>query len=227
MQSLSRTTWSRKALPMVLDKARPKYKDNTMWPGMRGRDAVRKSTPKVNILQVFTIDFSEIQFIVDHNSQSDGQKKKCKERDELANEDHTYKLTPEERRRYKRTMVSYSEQSRQKLAYEASIWLQSRCLEEKSLTPRIRRTNWRTHPSKSTKTNTTRTRSFLRRLLLQRPSWSTHRMGVLVSISKFLVVVRIRMELEVSSHFFAQISLFSYGWFRSQSIAIHCNRREV
>ena len=40
---------------------------------MRGRDAVRKSTPKVNILQVFTIDFSEIQFIGNHNSQSDGQ----------------------------------------------------------------------------------------------------------------------------------------------------------
>ena len=58
---------------MVLDMARPKYKENTIWPGMRGRDAVRKSTPKVNILQEFTIDFSEIQFIVNHNSQSDGQ----------------------------------------------------------------------------------------------------------------------------------------------------------
>ena len=53
---------------MVLVKARPKYKKNTMWPGMRGRDAVRKSTPKVNILQVFTIDFSEIQFVVNYNS---------------------------------------------------------------------------------------------------------------------------------------------------------------
>ena len=46
---------------------------------------------------------------------------KCKEWDELAQEDHTYKLTPEERRRYKRTTVSYSEQSRQKWAYEISI----------------------------------------------------------------------------------------------------------
>ena len=60
---------------MVLDTARPKYKENTMWPGMRGRDAVRKSTPKVNISQVFTIEFSEIQSIVNHNSQSDGQNK--------------------------------------------------------------------------------------------------------------------------------------------------------
>ena len=50
----------------------------SLWPGMRGRDAVRKSTPKVNILQVFTIDFSEIHFIVNHNSQSDGRNKSAK-----------------------------------------------------------------------------------------------------------------------------------------------------
>ena len=63
---------------MVLDTACPKYKENTRWLGMRGRDAVRKSTPKVNILKVFTIDFSEIQFIVNLNSQSDGQNKSAK-----------------------------------------------------------------------------------------------------------------------------------------------------
>ena len=40
---------------------------------MRGRDAARKLTLKVYILQVFTIDFSEFQFIVNHNSQSDGE----------------------------------------------------------------------------------------------------------------------------------------------------------
>ena len=61
---------------MVLDTARPKYKENATWLGMRGRDAVGKSTPKVNIFQVFTINFSEIQFIVSHISQSDGQNKK-------------------------------------------------------------------------------------------------------------------------------------------------------
>ena len=68
---------------MVLDTARPKYKDNAIWPGMRGREAVRKSTPKVNISHVFTIDFSEIQFIVNHNSQSDGQNKRAKSRTNL------------------------------------------------------------------------------------------------------------------------------------------------
>ena len=51
---------------------------STIWLGMRGRDAARKSTLKVNILQVFTINFSEIQFIVGHNSQSDGQNKSAK-----------------------------------------------------------------------------------------------------------------------------------------------------
>ena len=63
---------------MVLDTARPRYKQNTTWLGMRGRDGVRKSSPKVNILKVFTIDFSEIQFIVNHNSQSDGQNKSAR-----------------------------------------------------------------------------------------------------------------------------------------------------
>ena len=63
---------------MVVDMARPKNKQSTIWPGMRGRDAARKSTLKVNISQVFTMDFSEMQFIVNHNSQSDGQNKSAK-----------------------------------------------------------------------------------------------------------------------------------------------------
>ena len=63
---------------MVLDMAKPKNKKSTIWPRMRGRDAPRKWTLKVNILQAFTIDFSEIQFVVNHNSQSDGQNKSAK-----------------------------------------------------------------------------------------------------------------------------------------------------
>ena len=85
---------------MVLDVTRPKNKQSTIWPGMRGRAAARKLTLKVNILQVFTIDFSEIQFIVNHNSQSDGQNHQSNEWDELAQEDHTYRLTAEEKKRY-------------------------------------------------------------------------------------------------------------------------------
>ena len=81
---------------MVLDMARPKYKKSTIWLGMRGRDIGRKSTLKVNILQVFTIDFSEIQLIV----KSDGQSKIAKRWTNLRKEDHTFHLSPEEKKRY-------------------------------------------------------------------------------------------------------------------------------
>ena len=52
-------------------------------------------------------------------------------------------------------------------------------------------------------------------------------MATLAFISKFPVVVRIRMELEVSSqnNIFLLESPFCYSWFRLQLIAIHCNRR--
>ena len=104
---------------MVLDMAKPKYKENTIWPRMRGRDALRKSTPKVIILQVFTIDFSDIQFIVNHNSQSDGQNKSAKSGMNLHKKTiHTHSRGKE---KIQRTMVSYSEQSRQKRTSETSI----------------------------------------------------------------------------------------------------------
>ena len=163
MQSLSRTTWSRKVLPMVLDTARPKYKENTTWPGMLGRYAVRKSAPMVYISQEFTIDFLEIQFIVNCNSQSDGLNKSAESGTNLRK-----KVT---------LMKSLQRKGEDAKDNETSIWLQSRCLDEKSFTPRIRRTNWRAYPSRSTKTNTTKTRSFLRGLLIQGPSWPTHMMA--------------------------------------------------
>ena len=55
---------------MVLDTGRPMNRKSTIWPGMRGRDAARKLIVKVNFLQVFTIDVSETESIVNHNSQS-------------------------------------------------------------------------------------------------------------------------------------------------------------
>ena len=87
---------------MVLDTARSRYKENTTWLGMRGRDAVRMSTPKVNFLQVFTIDFSEIQFYHESQIAIGWSEQKCKEWDELPKGDDTYQLTPKEKRRYKR-----------------------------------------------------------------------------------------------------------------------------
>ena len=46
---------------------------------------------------------------------------KCKEWDELAKEDHTKKTHSRGKKKIQRTMVSYSEQRRQKWAHEASI----------------------------------------------------------------------------------------------------------
>ena len=67
--------------------------------------------------------------------------RKCKELDELAKEDHTYKLTPEEKKKILRTMVSHLEQIRQKWTYGTSIRFLSCCLCEKSSTLRVRRTS--------------------------------------------------------------------------------------
>ena len=129
---------------MVLDMAKPKNKKSTIWPGMGGRDAVTKSIPKVNILQVFTIDFSQIQFIVNHNSQTDGQNKIAKSGMNLRKKIIHINSLQKKKEKIQRTKVSYSEQSMQKWTDEALIWLQSRCHDEKSLTPRIRRTNLKT-----------------------------------------------------------------------------------
>ena len=60
-------------------------KESTTWYGKRGRDAVTKSTSKENSLQVFTIDFSEIQTQLAIG----WSKQECKEWDVLAKEDHT------------------------------------------------------------------------------------------------------------------------------------------
>ena len=103
---------------MVLDMA--KTKERTIWPGMRGRNAARKLTLKVNILQVFTVDFSEMQFIVNHNSQSDGQNKSAKSGTNLQKK--TIHIVSLQRKR-KDTIGQWNhlKQSRQKWAYETSI----------------------------------------------------------------------------------------------------------
>ena len=99
MQSLSRTTWSRKALPMVFDTARPKYKENMAW------NAWKRCCKKVDsqgghfsgIHDRFLRDpvHRDSQLAIGWSEQ------KCKEWDELAKEDHTYKLTPQEKRSHK------------------------------------------------------------------------------------------------------------------------------
>ena len=79
---------------------------------------------------------------------------------------------------------------------------------QKSLTPRIRRNNCRAHPSRSAKTHTTRTK-FSPKITCPALELTniTYRMAILAFNFKFLVVARIRMELEVSSYFFLLESL--------------------
>ena len=57
-------------------------------------------------LQVFAIDFSEIQFIVNHNSQSDGQNESAKRWTNLQKKTIHIISLPEEKRRYQGTPVS-------------------------------------------------------------------------------------------------------------------------
>ena len=125
---------------MVIDMAKPKYKENTIWPGMRGRDAARKVDSQgrhfTGIHDRFLRDpvYRESPLAIGWTEQ------KCKEWDELAKEDHTYHLTPEEKKRYQGqwylTLNKEGKNGPTKLQSDFG-----RCLDEKSFTPRIRRTN--------------------------------------------------------------------------------------
>ena len=57
---------------MVLDMARPKYKKSTIWRCCKKVDSQGEHFTGIHDR------FSEIQFIVNHNSQSDGQNKSAK-----------------------------------------------------------------------------------------------------------------------------------------------------
>ena len=221
-----------KALPMVLDTAKSKYKENTTWLGMRGRDAARKLTLKVNILQVFTIDFSEIQFIVNHNSQSDGQNNSAKSGMNLRKKTiHTNSLQRKREDTKDNGILLWTKQAKM------GLWNFDLMTEPLSWWKIVYTTNQenqlKTHSSKSTKTHTTRTRNFLRRLLVQRSSWSTYWMATLAFTSKFLVVVRIEWSWMWAHNFFcSNISFFVtvgfvYSWWRSTVIDGRCEQNTL
>ena len=95
---------------MVLDIAKPKNKQSTIQLVMRGRDAAKELTLKVDISKVFTIAFSEIQIIVNHNSQLDGLNETAKR---WMNTRRPYiSFHSRGKEKISRTMVSYLEQSR-------------------------------------------------------------------------------------------------------------------
>ena len=197
MHSLSRTTWSRKVLPMVLDTARPKYKDNTIWLGMRGRDAVKKvdtqSEHFTRIHDRFLRDpvYRESQLAIGWSEQ------KCKKSDELAKEDHTYKLTSEERNRYQGPWYLTLNNGPMRLRHDfrAAVSLKNRLhyesgdQDEEPISPEQYRI-W--HPSSST-------------------SWWDKSEWNWKWVHKNLF----------------KWSSFCCSWFRLQSIASHCSRRGV
>ena len=67
---------------------------------MRGRDAAKELTLKVNIVQVFTIDFRIDQVYRESQLVIGWTEQKSIEMDELAKEDHAYHLSTEDFKRY-------------------------------------------------------------------------------------------------------------------------------
>ena len=70
---------------MVLDTAKLKNKKSTIWPGMRGRDAARRLTLKVNIYR-YSRSISQRSFDRESQLAIGWAEQKCKEMDELAKE---------------------------------------------------------------------------------------------------------------------------------------------
>ena len=77
---------------------------------------------------------------------------KCKEWDELAQEDHTYHLTPEEKKNTKKNGILTLNKEGKHGPMNLRSDFRAAVIMKKSRTPRIRRTNWRASPSRSIKT---------------------------------------------------------------------------
>ena len=105
-------------------------------PPIRGRDVAKELTVKKNITKEFTIVFKETKSIVNHNSKLAGPSRSESRMDKLAQEDHTYRLSKEEFKRYQ--VVSHLEQVGQECADATSIRLSSCSLSQKPSPSRIR-----------------------------------------------------------------------------------------
>ena len=99
----------------MLDTAKPKNRKSTILLGMRGRDAARKLNPKVDIFTGIHDRFLRDPVYRESQLAIGWTEQKCKDMNELAKEDQTYHLTPEEKKKIPRTMVSHLEQSQAKM----------------------------------------------------------------------------------------------------------------
>ena len=200
MHSLSQTAWSRKSDPMVLDMARPKNTQSAIKPGMRGRDAARNVTLKVEISQVFTIDFSEIQFIVNHNSQSDGQNRNAKRWTNLQKKIIRIIYLQRNLKRYQGqwyltlNMSGKNGPMRLRPDFRAAVSPKNRLHRESG-----EQFEELIHPDQYRRWHLSASTSW----------WDTSEWNWVWAHKNFLS------------------DLFWYSWFRLQSIVIHCNRRGV
>ena len=138
---------------MVIDMARPTNKEKTTMAWNAWKRCCKKVDSQgehfTGIRDRFLRDpvYRESQLAIGWSEP------KCKEWDELAKEDHTYKLTPEEKKRYQGQWYLTSEQSRQKMGlWNFDLIFRAAVLMKKPSTPGVRRTSWRASPSRSTKT---------------------------------------------------------------------------
>ena len=103
---------------MVLVMAKPKNRKSTIKPGMRGRDAARKLTLKVDIFTGIHDRFLRDPVSRDSQLAIGCSEQKCKELDELAKKRPYISSHSRGKEKIPRTMVSHLEQSRQKWANE-------------------------------------------------------------------------------------------------------------
>ena len=83
----------------MLDMARPKVQREYHLAWKAWERYCKKVDSHGGLLQLFTFDFSQIQFIVNHNSQSDGQSRSAKSGMNMRKK-ATYHLTSQEIKRY-------------------------------------------------------------------------------------------------------------------------------
>ena len=126
---------------MVLGTVKLKHRNGTVSPSTHGRDVAKELTAKKNIKKEFTIVFLRDQVFRDSQLKTGWTGQKCIEMDELSQEDHSYRLSREEVKRYQ----GQSYLTLIKSGKNAPIRLPSCSHNQKPSPPRIRRSTCRTH----------------------------------------------------------------------------------
>ena len=86
---------------MVLGTVKLKHRNSAISPSTRGIDVAKELTARKNIAMEFAIVFDETKYIVIRNKIGWAEQK-CIEMDKLAQEDHSYRLSRDEIKRYQK-----------------------------------------------------------------------------------------------------------------------------